>query len=341
MRFRLRPGFYLAFAFLTVLVLVPCRDVAASTASQNEDPPSAAQKQASDIRVIALLADGIGDSYFKAVEILKSYGCAITTVGMTRVCSSCPNKKPRPVTADYLLADFEDLEKYDVVFIASGAQHRILSKSEKALEFIRSAHEKGLIIASLCAGNLVIVHSGIIRGLAVADVPYTRAATVAANGIIENAKVVSSGNVITAGPGGGRQGGGYLRAPIEELCIAVVRAVLGISYINEVEIETISEDKKDLSIRVKVLNPSDTRFLEAMPKSVKVPESIMELESIKAIAAIYRITDKGYHLVEKVVLSDNDGDGSHEGALPALKEKTHLCVIGAGNPDGIVEVMSR
>ncbi|MBU0755352.1 MAG: DJ-1/PfpI family protein [Planctomycetes bacterium] len=224
------------FWFICLLLMIAfsgCAAPGGQPSAQNavEAPPApeTLEKNAGkmdEVKVIALTADGIGDIHFTVKETLESMGCKVITVGLTKVCSSCPNKEPRSVTADYLLSEITDLSEYDAVFIASGKQHRILSVEKESLDFIRHARQEGLIIASICAGNLVIVNADIVRGVKIASHPYVNPSTEKAGGIVVEAEVVTDQGIITGGSGGGREGGGYTRAPALPLCKAIVESVV-------------------------------------------------------------------------------------------------------------------
>jgi protease I len=194
-------------------------------------------KNLDEIKVLALIGNGFGDSYFWIKNQLESWGCNYTTAGLTSPCSSCPNKPQRPVTPDILIADVDQeiLTQFDCIFIPSGAHYEILAFSSLVLNLIRDAYEEGLVIASLCSGSVPIARAhGIVEGVKVAyfflSTDYMQEA-----GAIEVfvSPVVSDKRIITTSSG---MPYGSL-APVYQVCVALAKEVLGYSALIDATIE--------------------------------------------------------------------------------------------------------
>jgi hypothetical protein len=112
-----------------------------------------------------------------------------------------------------LIPDFDDFSLYDCLLIPSGPQFRKFNENRTVLDFVKKAYEEGLVIASLCTGNLVVNASGITE----MENPFN----------IEPGTVKEVKERIFMGSRGGGPppGNGYEGAPVKELCEAVLNKI--------------------------------------------------------------------------------------------------------------------
>ncbi|NHJ05241.1 MAG: hypothetical protein EAX90_10475 [Candidatus Heimdallarchaeota archaeon] len=71
-----------------------------------------------EVKVLSIIGNDFGDSYFWMKNQLETWGCNYTTAGVTSIVASCPNKPQRPVTPDILVSDVDQeiLSQFDCIF---------------------------------------------------------------------------------------------------------------------------------------------------------------------------------------------------------------------------------
>ncbi|MFW9995506.1 MAG: DJ-1/PfpI family protein [Candidatus Odinarchaeota archaeon] len=285
-----------------------------------------------DIDVLVLVANGVGESYFINKEQLESWGCNTITVncGLTENVVYCPNQEPRPITTDILISEIEDITDYDCVLIPSGGHWSILSANHEVRELISVAHDEGLIVASICVGLAVVASADIINGTKVAGHPNANAAVNAAGGIIVYSRVVSDDRVVTAGSGGG-PGIGASAAPNQEFCLALVKEVLGYSYSVNTEIEKLSGgEETGYSINVK------TTDLAEFKNSLNASSS--EIYRVNAI--LYDVSDEtNVSFIQNIELKDNDNDSTYNGTFNGLERGKYRVDVEIRDIIGNMEVI--
>lgn len=75
------------------------------------------------------------------------------------------------VSMDLLLEDMEK-SSYDAYIIPGGMPNaKYLSKNERVLEILKSENEKGKLICAVCAGPMVLVSSGVLKGKTITGYP--------------------------------------------------------------------------------------------------------------------------------------------------------------------------
>ncbi len=178
--------------------------------------------EASDVKVIVLVANGCGHTYFDFKDEVESWGWEVTTAGLTSLVSSCGNKEPKSISVDIRISsvDNETLSTYDCLFIPSGGHHENLEDSDTVVDLISNAYELGLILATLCIGIRVLNQvDGIVNGTKIASFGMTNLEILNAGGIVTDEDVVTDNKIITGGGGGGS--GRHDLAPTIELCNAI------------------------------------------------------------------------------------------------------------------------
>ncbi|NHK30352.1 MAG: DJ-1/PfpI family protein [Asgard group archaeon] len=194
-------------------------------------------KNLDEVKVLALIGNGFGDSYFWIKNQLESWGCNYTTAGLTSPCSSCPNKPQRPITPDILIADVDQeiLSQFDCIFIPSGAHYEILAYSTLVLDLIRDAYEEGLVISSICSGSVPIARAhGIVKGVKVAyfflstdNMQEAGAIEVFVSPVVTDKRIITSSSGMPYGS----------LAPVYQVCVALAKEVLGYSALIDATIE--------------------------------------------------------------------------------------------------------
>ncbi len=296
-------------------------------------PTAQAAEELEDIDVLVIIATGFGWNYFDIVEQLEDWGVNVITAstGLDLTVASCFNKEPRPVDADVLARemDNETLEQFDALVIPSGGHWNGLVSSKRNLDFISWAHDRGLVIATMCIGNRVVCRANnIVNHTKVASYAMTNSemrdegAT-----IISSAVVVSDNRIITGGAGAGFNTGGHEGAPTREVCTELVRTVLGVSYVQSASIgPTTWNETATYEISVTIQDPS----------SIITELNSSEVDSVRAV--FYPIND--FEVSTKTVnLYDTDEDGTYTGSFTDLRRGSYKMSIEVETEDNIVEVV--
>ena len=99
------------------------------------------------------------------------------------------------------------------MLIPSGPQFRKFNENRIVLDFVKKAYDSGLIIASLCTGNLVVNAAGVVDNVNPLGIEP---------GTVKEVKE----RVLMGSRGGGPPpGNGYKGAPVNELIDAVIARV--------------------------------------------------------------------------------------------------------------------
>ena len=197
----------------------------------------------SEAKVLILIADYFGWNYFTARDTLLDWGCNVTTVAhsLDYDVPSCLNRDPNPVVADLLLTEVDNntLQQFDALLVTAGGQWQYLSGSSLVSNTIASAHDLGLLVASLCIANRVMVSANnIVNDTRVATYLYSNIQMGEEGAIVRGGtRVVSDNGIITGGGGGGfTPEGGFVTAPTALLCASIVKLVRGLTYLNSVDV---------------------------------------------------------------------------------------------------------
>jgi putative intracellular protease/amidase len=217
-----------------------------------------------DIDILVLISDDCGWNYFVVNETLHEMGVNVITMTNTEsyTVSSCPNKEQRPITADLLLSEFdlENTKEYDGIMITSGGQWRYFANASDVDELLEVAYDNGLVIGSICNGGSTVARSDInmngtkiVRPLGdVYQLMKNKSAI-----IISHANVVSDRRIITGDLGDGPPAG-YLGAPTYEVCLEMVKAITGQSYVaNSEVVHNNAPTNLEYEINVEIANLSE------------------------------------------------------------------------------------
>jgi hypothetical protein len=171
-------------------------------------PP--AQGPPRPLSVLVLLGEWFGDAYFPLAKEIEARGWVMKRVGVDAEYRGCYNKKRDVILrSDIVIQDKMDLSGFDALIIPSGPQWRKFNDNPTVLEFVRSAHAAGLIVASFCVGNTTVKAAGLV------DLPFGPE--------LYPEKVTLVKERVLLGPRGGGPppGDGFESAPIKEICDAI------------------------------------------------------------------------------------------------------------------------
>ncbi len=190
---------FLTSITVTGTVIAP---VASAQVRPAHDPPV----------VLVLLGEWFGDTWFPLEELLTGWGWTIVKAGPDSAFRGCYNKaRDVELRSDVLIPSPVDFSRYDALIIPSGPQFRKFDGNEAIPQFLRDAHAAGLVIASLCTGNMVVQSAGLSG-----EVPP--------RGIEAGRVAMPMNRVLMGSQGGGPPpGDGFESAPVEALCRAVAK----------------------------------------------------------------------------------------------------------------------
>jgi putative intracellular protease/amidase len=291
-------------------------------------------QEISDVKVLMLISDYFGWNYFDAREIFESWEVNVTTIAnsLDTDIPSCLNRPPRGTNADLLLSQVDNnlVTQFDVLFIPAGGQWQSLVQSARVLEFIEFAHDNGVIVATICIGNIVLARTNdIVNGCSVASYPGTNIDMTDSGAAVRRGYcAVTDNGFITGGSGGGPTGGGYEVAPTREICLAAVREAMGYSYCASASISLQSGTiRTNFTIRA-VITDLDT-----------------ELDSISSVnrnisqvnAQIY--TKSNRTLIDTVELTDENDGGIYSGEYMGLSNGEYVVDIEIEDTNNTLEIV--
>ncbi len=128
-----------------------------------------------DSRRILLLADdswganwNIEDEKSSLSELFLSYGWKLDLASVKGEVASCEFARQatgvKSLRMDLLVSDIGTVKGYAAVIVLPGQSHTNLMASPQALELLREADRKGLIVAGFCRGVRLLATAGVVRG---------------------------------------------------------------------------------------------------------------------------------------------------------------------------------
>ena len=284
-------------------------------------------QDSSNINILSLIADGVGNTYFTVKDQFEEWGWSVTTAGLEENHTGCLNKDPITITSDILISAIENISQYDCVFIASGAQHHILREDPSVLNLIRNAYNEGLVISTLCVSTVILADADIINGTKVVGASLYYYDIKEAGGIFDsNAEVVSDKRVITGGRGGGPTGGGDLFAPTNELCTAIAKELLGYSYVLNTSLTPLT-------------GSSTTNFLFTVETTnlTEIPIEINSSGISQVNILIYKKYGNNLTLIKELELVKSNS--IYQGHFSDLNEGDYVITIEVKNVDNCIEIV--
>lgn len=150
-------------------------------------------------KAVVFLANGFEDiEALATVDILRRGGVDVTVAGVTgEIVTSSHNLK---VVTDKL-ADDINAEDYDAVICPGGMPGATnLKDSQKVIDVLKEAYEKGKIVSAICAAPMVLEKAGVLASKDFTMYPGMEGYAPSGN-YKDNKFVVKDGSVITgAGP---------------------------------------------------------------------------------------------------------------------------------------------
>jgi len=158
---------------LAVLLLII--GTASITSNEAIKAGTAGNSNSNGVKVLLLMNDGFGSSfrvteenYDSIIKQFKDFGWNITVAGYADKLLPCPwakkNFNEKELETDVKLSMITDISEYDALVIMPGRSFKNIIENKKALELIRKAAEKNLIIAAWCRGVRVLAKADVIRG---------------------------------------------------------------------------------------------------------------------------------------------------------------------------------
>lgn len=144
--------------------------------------------------IYMLLTNGFEDiEALETLDILRRAGLDIKTVGISSDKAVSSHSVTVLCDITFEKADFSDMT---MLILPGGPGHTAFSESDKVLDLINLAYEKGIYIAAICASPSVIGKMGLLKGKRFTCFPGFE--EMAVGGIYSHEKVVSDGQFITA-----------------------------------------------------------------------------------------------------------------------------------------------
>ncbi len=144
-------------------------------------------------KILLILANGHEEvEAITQIDLLRRAGIEITVAGLGN--KEITGAHDITVKADVTLDDFTGA--IDGIILPGGMPGTTwLAESEIVLDIVRTAHEKGLLCAAICAAPQVLDKAGILDGKTYTCYPGVEQNI--SNGTFTDAPVVQDGNIIT------------------------------------------------------------------------------------------------------------------------------------------------
>ncbi len=268
------------------------------------------KKNLEDIKILSLIHHGFGNTHLIAKDQFESWGCSVVTVSAaeTKLVNNCYNQPHKPIMADFLMSEISDITEYDCLFVASGPHWETLRQGMTALNFIERAAENGVLISSLCVGTVVLADTDATNGINLQGMPGNDY-FVQQHGAkpCHLARVINDRGVITGGPGS-YPPNGSTKAPVTELCYAIVKEAMGYQYVVDTDVLTTVEPWVNYSINVAISDQTD------FPRKVNMSASITQVK-----ATVYSVSGNSRMPEMNVKLETNDNGSTWSGSIIDLE----------------------
>ena len=144
--------------------------------------------------IYMLLTDGFEDiEALETLDILRRAGLVAKTVGIKSEKAVSSHNVTVLCDQTFENTDFSDMT---MLILPGGPGHTAFSESDKVINLINSAYEKGILIAAICASPSVIGKIGLLKGKRFTCFPGFE--DMVKGGIYSPEKVVTDGQFITA-----------------------------------------------------------------------------------------------------------------------------------------------
>ena len=126
---------------------------------------------------------------------LREEGCNVVVVGPAE--QTYASKLGYPVHADLAIGD-ADPAMFDAVVIPGGFAPEQMRRTRALIDFVRSVHDQGSLIAAVCHAGLVLASAGIARDRDLTCVALVKDDVIHAGGKYQDKAVVRDRNLITS-----------------------------------------------------------------------------------------------------------------------------------------------
>jgi protease I len=153
-------------------------------------------------RAVIITGPGFQDhdviyAYYRLRE--ERYDVAVATTDGRGVLGKYGVPLPMDKTADPLVSfDDLDIDHYDLVVLTGGheAPDRV-RQDRRVLGFVRAMANAGKVVAGLCHGPWIMISAQVMQGRRACAYPGLKDDMVNAGALVEDAEVITDGNIIT------------------------------------------------------------------------------------------------------------------------------------------------
>lgn len=275
---KVRSSSLLKFLLLITTIIVFSIIVFADT----NEAPIVLGKTMDDIDVVAFIADGFDSPELHSIrEYLERWGCNVTIAGLSEIVESAYGTAHK---VDILISEV-NVSLFDCILIPGGGSPYKLVEHQFVLDLVKEAYQKGLVLAAICHGPLVLAKAGVIDGIKVTGHPEIKSDLIAAGGIYVETEAIVDDNIVT---------GNWPYFHEFSICIA---KAFGCYEEDPPEVTDIS------------ITPSSGTIGTNFTISAKVSDE----SKATVVAKIYNITSSERDLILTVTLTDDDNDGIFTG----------------------------
>ena len=149
------------------------------------------------MKVILFLAEGFEEvEALTVVDYLRRKSILVDTISITDN-ETVKGAHDIIVITDKKIDELKEVDSYDGVVIPGGMPGASnLRNDNKVIEIIRTMNDSGKLVASICAGPMVLERAGVIKGKKVTSYPGYE--DVLKDSIYQEESVVIDGNIITS-----------------------------------------------------------------------------------------------------------------------------------------------
>ena len=149
-------------------------------------------------KIAVVIADDFEDSeYSEPARRLEEAGHELTVIGQRRG-AEVTGKQGRQRATIQRTADEVSPDDFEALLIPGGYSPDKLRTSVDIVDFVRSFHASGRLVAAVCHGPSLLVDADAVRGHRLTSWPSIRQDLVNAGGEVVDEEVVVDGNLITS-----------------------------------------------------------------------------------------------------------------------------------------------
>ncbi len=237
---RKTPFFVLAVLF----ILVSCQGFHQASRVSVHNYGKALDDRQIGLNALVLISENFGWNCHDVIEDLESMDVTVTIITASTYLDNIPSctnhPEQRPLDADILLSAFDlnTIGTYDIVFCPAGPNWAFLDGQPAVQALLQTAYSSGLVVATLCIGDRVVIAADIGEGCKVASYAQCNVLWELNNATpVAGVLSVSDACLVTGGGGGGIFGGGHTVAPTYETVSMAVKTAAGRSFVDSCTVE--------------------------------------------------------------------------------------------------------